>query len=317
MNEQLEKWNKVRESLYSQNGWCSTNVSQISKWDVGDVDNSLAHNNFQQHSHETGTILWNANLSQHQSCPNVPDSDCVAAPQLTEWKSKGAIPKMFMQNLNSLTMNATNYEFPHDSSGYAPQLDANVFDKCDSSKSTIGTDDDAYLMLHLQVQQMNLNEKSPEQMSERHAASQSLYSQNDWCTNVSQISKWDVDDVDDSLLYNTIQNLVDKTGTVIWNKNASQQRNKSHSPNVPDSECVTTPPLAEWSSKGAVPKMLIQNSIGLTVNATNYDAPQFDANAFDQCDSCDGGIHCHNCAKSQIKVFTGKGYIPSDFRLSN
>lgn len=31
---QLEKWNKVRESLYSQYGWSSENVNQNSKWDV-------------------------------------------------------------------------------------------------------------------------------------------------------------------------------------------------------------------------------------------------------------------------------------------
>lgn len=52
--EQLEKWNKVRQSLYSQNGWCSTNVNQISKWDVGDLDAGSQPINMQQHSHETG-----------------------------------------------------------------------------------------------------------------------------------------------------------------------------------------------------------------------------------------------------------------------
>lgn len=52
--EQLEKWNKVRQSLYSQNGWCSTNVNQISKWDVGDLDAGSHSINMQQHSHETG-----------------------------------------------------------------------------------------------------------------------------------------------------------------------------------------------------------------------------------------------------------------------
>lgn len=52
--EQLEKWNKVRQSLYSQNGWCSTNVNQISKWDVGDLDAKPQPVNMQQHSHETG-----------------------------------------------------------------------------------------------------------------------------------------------------------------------------------------------------------------------------------------------------------------------
>lgn len=32
--KQLEKWNRVRESLYSQSGWSSENVNQNSKWDV-------------------------------------------------------------------------------------------------------------------------------------------------------------------------------------------------------------------------------------------------------------------------------------------
>lgn len=34
VTKQLEKWNKVRESLYSQYGWSSENVNQNSKWDV-------------------------------------------------------------------------------------------------------------------------------------------------------------------------------------------------------------------------------------------------------------------------------------------
>lgn len=296
MNEQLEKWNKVRESLYSQNGWCSTNVSQISKWDVGDVDSTSLHSNFQQHSHETGTIIWNANLSQ-QTCPNVPDSDCVVS-QLAEWKSKGAIPKMFMQNLNGLTVNATNYEFSHDSSSYPPQLDANIFDKCDSSKTTIGNDDDACLTIRLQVKQMNLND-CPEQLNERIGAHQSLYSQNGWCsTNVSQISNWDVDDVDDSLLNSSVQHLGQQTGTVIWNTNSSLQSNTS-CPKVLDSDSAAST-MTDWRNKGTAPKMFMQNLNGLTVNATNYEiphdspshAPQLDANAFDKCDSCDGGNQC-------------------------
>lgn len=51
---QLEHWNKVRQSLYSLNGWCSDNVNQISKWDVGDQESSLV--NVQERRHETGTF---------------------------------------------------------------------------------------------------------------------------------------------------------------------------------------------------------------------------------------------------------------------
>lgn len=34
---QLQRLGKVRESLYSENGWSSSNVNQTSKWDVGEM----------------------------------------------------------------------------------------------------------------------------------------------------------------------------------------------------------------------------------------------------------------------------------------
>lgn len=189
--EQLEKWNKVRQSLYSQNGWCSTNVNQISKWDVGDMgamsNNSASH--MQQHSHETGTNIWNANLSHqpqqqpihmNQPCPLVPDSSTSAInptspqptpTQMADWKSTGAIPKMFhLRNMNCLSVNA-NIEFPYGSSSQTPQLNANVFHDCDTLENATNTTttvasattdaitddkDDVNVALRLQLDTMNL-----------------------------------------------------------------------------------------------------------------------------------------------------------------
>lgn len=150
--EQLEKWNKVRQSLYSQNGWCSENVSQISKWDVGDLDaNGLAppinmQGNMHKDGYETGTNNWNMNLTHphgNEPYPPVQDPFFLAAQtsagagptvaaidtintpsqQFTHWEHSGAIPKMFNNNnihhhhhhptnFNCLSVNAPNFEFP-------------------------------------------------------------------------------------------------------------------------------------------------------------------------------------------------------------
>lgn len=172
-SEQLEKWNKVRQSLYSQSGWCSTNVNQISKWDVGDLDSKSQSINQQKHRHETGTNIWNANLSQKtmKPCPIVPDTSTAVvtaatvastcyAPQLEldEWKSKGAIPKMFnLGNINCLSMNASNFEFPYGSPSQTPQLNTTVFHDCDTNDSTTEHADDVNLALRLQLETMNLD----------------------------------------------------------------------------------------------------------------------------------------------------------------
>lgn len=134
VTEQLEKWNKVRQSLYSQNGWCSENVNQISKWDVGDVvdRNGLAapsNINMHKDSYETGTNIWNMNLthpshgSEQQPYPATMmqnDPFCITSnttvgaaaaaaaaaamstntpsQQLTHWENTGAIPKIYTNN---------------------------------------------------------------------------------------------------------------------------------------------------------------------------------------------------------------------------
>lgn len=129
--EQLEKWNKVRQSLYSQNGWCSENVNQISKWDVGDGDRNGSvppMNTMHKDSYESGTNIWNMNLThphngsggdqpyppmQHDPFCIAPNQMVTAAgpsrimsantppqPQLTHWENTGAIPKIYNNNYN-------------------------------------------------------------------------------------------------------------------------------------------------------------------------------------------------------------------------
>lgn len=148
IQKQLEKWNKVRQSLYSLGGWCSDNVNQISRWDVGDLS---MKGNIQEHSFETGTNNWlKSSLS---SSSIVPDS-----PQTTEWKNNGAIPKMFnLENLNCLRVNATNVEYPYSAAGRSHQIKTNVFHGCDTIKPK---DSD----LHLQMETLNLNTEFPDEM---------------------------------------------------------------------------------------------------------------------------------------------------------
>lgn len=189
--EQLEKWNKVRQSLYSQNGWCSENVSQISKWDVGDVDKNGSvppinmQGNVQRDGYETGTNNWNVNLSHHQHghepYPPMPDAFAVAntpsssqqqQQQLTHWEHSGAIPKYNNNNptnLNCLSVNnAPNFEFP--TSGSSSQQiaspenqTATMFYDCDKMKSqphTNNADDDVNLALRLQFENIHLEQQN-------------------------------------------------------------------------------------------------------------------------------------------------------------
>lgn len=209
VTEQLEKWNKVRQSLYSQNGWCSENVNQISKWDVGDSDKngSMPPINMHKDSYETGTNNWNVNLSDHQhgSEPyppvqnpfcNVSNTTVAAAAaatmsmstntppqQLTHWENTGTIPKMFYNNnptnLNCLSVNApSNFEFPTTGSSSqqiaSPEnQNATVFYDCVNLKSQpTNTDDEMEmnLALRLQFETMNLEKNfCNETNSKNHA----------------------------------------------------------------------------------------------------------------------------------------------------
>lgn len=58
VTKQLEKWNKVRESLYSQYGWSSENVNQNSKWDVDMTTTPTEGCQNRDKSVITGTNQW-------------------------------------------------------------------------------------------------------------------------------------------------------------------------------------------------------------------------------------------------------------------
>lgn len=186
VTEQLEKWNKVRQSLYSQNGWCSENVSQISKWDVGDLDiNGLVPPvNMHKDGYETGTNIWNTNLSHHHhgnepftSFPFANNTAGIAtatmstntpSQPMTQWENTGAIPKMYNNNdptnLNCLSVNTPTFEFPTPGSSSqqiaSPENQiATVFYDCDNIKSQpTNADDDVNLALRLQFDTMNLEQ---------------------------------------------------------------------------------------------------------------------------------------------------------------
>lgn len=58
VTKQLEKWNKVRESLYSQYGWSSENVNQNSKWDVDMTTTPTEECQNRDKSVIAGTTQW-------------------------------------------------------------------------------------------------------------------------------------------------------------------------------------------------------------------------------------------------------------------
>lgn len=84
----------------------------------------------------------------------MPDASVAACitPQIADWESTGAIPKMFnLGNLNCLT----NYEFPYDSLSQTPQRNNdNVFHDCDTTEQTM---DDVNLALRLKLETMHLD----------------------------------------------------------------------------------------------------------------------------------------------------------------
>lgn len=117
--DQLKKLAKVRESLYSQNGWCSDNVDQSSKWDVGDMGMECPPNSWEGNAvTDTGTNIWsnrqNAQVAQalgsdrwtmpmHHPPPTTTTSPySTMAPMrispppfiVNNWQSGGAIPKV-------------------------------------------------------------------------------------------------------------------------------------------------------------------------------------------------------------------------------
>lgn len=112
---QLEKWNKVRESLYSQHGWSSDNVNQNSKWDVGTMDGDWMKSgggDVQSAVQNTGTNNWNSQYNVAAQAIDLnsvvdasPTGDFASNPSdqivlddrklLDNWQNSGAIPKSF------------------------------------------------------------------------------------------------------------------------------------------------------------------------------------------------------------------------------
>lgn len=77
VTKQLEKWNKVRESLYSQYGWSSENVNQNSKWDVDMTTTPTEGCQIRDKSVITGTNQWSSdNVKQNSKW----DVDMTATP---------------------------------------------------------------------------------------------------------------------------------------------------------------------------------------------------------------------------------------------
>lgn len=88
---QLRKLGQVRESLYSQNGWSSSNVNQDSKWDVGDVADATekARRNSKRNS-DTGTNIWSSDYqAQHAFTPN---ANC-PGPSMGSYSGTGPMPR--------------------------------------------------------------------------------------------------------------------------------------------------------------------------------------------------------------------------------
>lgn len=146
--EQLEKWNTVRQSLYSQNGWCSSNVNQISKWDVGDIVSPLGVPNVQD-VHDTGTNLWK---EAAQSTPNVPDPNaqlpdaanhCAISPELMNLPSYSHQP----MNATTFTHCPPNYSFNND-----------IFQACDTKQPNTEIE---HVPLHLQLETLQLEANFP------------------------------------------------------------------------------------------------------------------------------------------------------------
>lgn len=67
VTKQLEKWNKVRESLYSQYGWSSENVNQNSKWDVDMTTTPTEGCQNRDKSVITGTNQWSNEFTKGSS----------------------------------------------------------------------------------------------------------------------------------------------------------------------------------------------------------------------------------------------------------
>lgn len=131
LTEQLEKLNKVRESLYSQSGWSSENVNQSSKWHV-DIDDDSVKAEFLKYNHEIGTCLWNNNIAQ------IIPSPIVAEPYETSSRSH-------LFNANNVIN--VDYRF---------------------TMKTIAKNDENINSLNLTLETLNINDGGPEVIRTNH-----------------------------------------------------------------------------------------------------------------------------------------------------
>lgn len=91
---QLQRLGKVRESLYSQNGWSSSNVNQTSKWDVGEMigacDLRGIGQTYNEKNCDQGTNIWSSEYQAQQAI--FPNANC-PVPSGACYSGTGPMPK--------------------------------------------------------------------------------------------------------------------------------------------------------------------------------------------------------------------------------
>lgn len=96
---QLQRLGKVRESLYSQNGWSSSNVNQTSKWDVGEMIDARdvrgigqTYNN--RKNCDQGTNIWSSEYQAQKAI--FPNANC-SVPNLNAcYSGTGPMPNAIL-----------------------------------------------------------------------------------------------------------------------------------------------------------------------------------------------------------------------------
>lgn len=91
---QLQRLGKVRESLYSQNGWSSSNVNQTSKWDVGEMIDArdvrgIGQTYNTRKNCDQGTNIWSSEYQAQKAI--FPNSNC-SLPRGACYSGTGPMP---------------------------------------------------------------------------------------------------------------------------------------------------------------------------------------------------------------------------------
>lgn len=85
---QLQHLGKVRESLYSQNGWSSSNVNQTSKWDVGETIDARdllgIGQTYNRKNCDQGTNIWSSEYQAQKAM--FPFANCSAQTGTSHWE---------------------------------------------------------------------------------------------------------------------------------------------------------------------------------------------------------------------------------------